>query len=120
MTLTQTIAKSLAWAISGFLVLAMAMAYVWYVDTANMHPGSTSDIMDIRPHAEGTVNYVIEKNDCVEHQSTGPNDWPSAVIFQDKKDRAHYSTKPHQIGKALDEGLGGPDWKNHTVNIFCK
>lgn len=120
MTLTQTIAKSLAWAMALFLLCAGAMTYIWYVDTANMVPGTDEAMMEIRPHAKGTVNYVIEKNDCVEHKSTGPNDWPSAVIFQDKTGRAHYSTKSHQIGKALDEGLGGPDWKNHTVNIFCK
>lgn len=117
MTLTQTLAKSLGWAMSLFVVLALTMAYVWYVDTANMERGSSSDVMEIRPHAKGTVGYVIDKSKCVKHESSKV--YPTGVVFQDPTGRAHFSRDTVVIGKALSEEIDGIEWKNST-NMFCK
>lgn len=122
MTLRESFEKTFGWAIPVMVAAVLIMSYVWYVDTAQMGTGAgmSDEIMAIRDHAPGTVDAVIEKHNCVEHQSTGPHDYPSAVIFQTNDGRAHYSTNVMHIGKALEEGLGGADWKGHTVNLFCE
>ena len=116
MTLTDYLAKSLAYGIGLFLALGLTMAYVWYSTPYNYDRGTSAEIMENRPHAKGTVDYVIEKSKCVEHSG---DKLPTGVVFQDKTGRAHYSESAMVIGKALDEEIDGIAWKNST-NIFCE
>ena len=108
MTLTQTIAKSLAWGIALFLLCAGVMAYVWYVDTAQMVPGTDEQIMDIRDHAKGSPEWAMEKHadDCWRGTDAPKAEIPTTILFSGKDGFTRRISNPKMVHDAFAEALG--------------
>ena len=116
MTLSESIAKSLGWALGLFAVCAVSMAWVWYSTPLTYNPGTSADVMAIRPHADGTVEAVSKAHKC---KKTIEGIYPTGVIYTDRDDRAHFSASKIVIGQALDNHFDDVPWRN-TPAKFCR
>lgn len=71
-----------------------------------------------KPEPQGTLTDVLTKFEC---KDTVEGKFPTAVVLYNIKTGGHVVSKnPDRIGKALDEALGGKDWKGYTPKYFCK
>lgn len=122
MTFRQTIIRTVSWGMGFFMLCALVMSYVWYVDTASMVVGTHhEDVMSIRTHAPGSPSAVIEANDCEDQLSHEQDVYPTGVVYQTFDGTAHYSEDTAKVGKALDLAVNHKAWKGVArVNTFCK
>lgn len=68
-----------------------------------------------RPRVETSPYAMIEQ--C---ESAEPGDFPGRALIQRVSNGGEWVTSDRLIGKAMEDALGGKDWKNVRVIAFCK
>lgn len=119
MTLKRSLKISLT---KGFLLFAVIFA--WYAPHAilgtgfaALESGTSDQVMEIRPHAEGSPAELIEQNDCWTGEAPADVEVPGHVVISTVKGAR--IAGPRFVNMALEQIFEGTD-HNLVVHGFCR